>query len=351
MVYYPRVDSLRFIAVLLVLTEHFGGILSKKMTPGYFGVDLFFVISGFLITSILFEVKYDSVFKCYFRFIVRRGLRIFPLYYFTVILLVFLNYTPANEYLIWLLTYTYNYAWVMFNIPDNAVNHFWSLSVEEQYYILWPIIILSLRDKRGILILLTSFIVLLGFTQYYFNVFPDLSPYNKVSLLTRMASIGIGSLGALITTNHSIFHYVFTNKVVEVIILGLVMICIVMPIKIKFIIFPFLALYLIYKSTKYCFLINIVNDILDNKMVIYLGSISYGIYLIHLPLGFYLDKVMIYIVSSLDNGSSELALSAFEKNKWLIQLPLFSIISFILASVINSYFEKPILKLKDKYFA
>ena len=75
-----QVDGLRFIAVVFVLIEHFASIIGKYISAGYYGVDLFFVISGFLITGILLNSKgtFGSVYK---KFIGRRTLRIFPLYY------------------------------------------------------------------------------------------------------------------------------------------------------------------------------------------------------------------------------------------------------------------------------
>ena len=83
MKHYKQLDGLRFIAVSLVLVEHFATFLGRHISAGYYGVDLFFVISGFLITNILLRSN-ESFGKTYKNFIGRRTLRIFPIYYLTI---------------------------------------------------------------------------------------------------------------------------------------------------------------------------------------------------------------------------------------------------------------------------
>jgi peptidoglycan/LPS O-acetylase OafA/YrhL len=158
----PSLDGLRGIAVLLVLVGHFvqyggpspdPGMLSpfyKLTSYGWIGVDLFFVLSGFLITGILYDSKGSTR---YFRnFYARRVLRIFPLYYgvLVAIFLLLPQVFPQSERLwqvrqdaAWYWTYTANWkiahaGWS--NFP--ALEHFWSLAVEEQFYLLWPIVVL-----------------------------------------------------------------------------------------------------------------------------------------------------------------------------------------------------------------
>ena len=153
-------DGVRGLAILLVIASHFldqslsGGIgtrlLVKAATYGVLGVDLFFVLSGFLITGLLLEAKGGTN---YFRnFYARRTLRIFPLYYF-VLALVFLVWprltTPsprlanAVEHQAWLWTYTTNFYVASQGSWESLtyVTHFWSLAIEEHFYLFWPLVV------------------------------------------------------------------------------------------------------------------------------------------------------------------------------------------------------------------
>jgi len=171
----PELDGLRGVAVLAVMIYHFS-IVERVTTlgidtvyyqlarMGWIGVDLFFVLSGFLITGILLEARESS--RHYFRsFYLRRVLRIFPLYYaylaaFFLILplgaeLVFgeqqlaqLAELRANQLWMWL--YASNlYTFFSGFHTGLATSHFWSLAIEEQFYLVWPLVVLAL--SRGAL--------------------------------------------------------------------------------------------------------------------------------------------------------------------------------------------------------
>ena len=110
MKYYERIDGLRFIAIFLVLLEHFAMYIGRPLYAGFYGVDLFFVISGFLVTTVLLKSNERSFKENYKRFIGRRTLRIFPIYYLTILLLWIFGLTIVRQNLPYLLTYTFNYA-------------------------------------------------------------------------------------------------------------------------------------------------------------------------------------------------------------------------------------------------
>jgi peptidoglycan/LPS O-acetylase OafA/YrhL len=166
----PALDGLRGVAVLLVMLFHFNmGVedeyrfdspLLAPIQAGWCGVDLFFVLSGFLITGILLDAKGSSR---YFRnFYVRRALRIFPLYY-AVLLAVFFV-APAVTFLLTtgyrelahnqlpLWAYYSNIAIAVresfyFRAEWVSLNHFWSLAIEEQFYLVWPAVVLLCRRR------------------------------------------------------------------------------------------------------------------------------------------------------------------------------------------------------------
>jgi peptidoglycan/LPS O-acetylase OafA/YrhL len=164
----PALDALRGLAILLVLIYRFGG--GDGAAPGHGvsdirwielgarGVDLFFVLSGFLITGILHDSRPKPH---YFRnFYIRRALRIFPLYYASLFVLLSgwlplpppltESLRPAREHAAWLLGYGANLlqakqdAWCL-----GATNHFWSLAIEEHFYLVWPAVIWGLSPAAA----------------------------------------------------------------------------------------------------------------------------------------------------------------------------------------------------------
>ncbi|HEY4884800.1 MAG TPA: acyltransferase [Myxococcales bacterium] len=161
----PGLDGVRGFAILMVMGVHFVGDVTprnfgerlavKLGNYGVLGVDVFFVLSGFLITGLLLDAKGESH---YFRnFYARRTLRIFPLYYFVLALLFLVlpsvaALPPALEesrvHQAWLWTYTANFyiaAKASWALP--YVSHFWSLAIEEHFYLLWPLVVFSFRRE------------------------------------------------------------------------------------------------------------------------------------------------------------------------------------------------------------
>lgn len=150
-----QLDGLRAIAVSAVVFHHFGLHYFKTPYPyaASVGVRLFFVLSGFLITGILLAARdhvasgNSTTTAALKNFYVRRALRIFPIYYLTVLLLFIFDAGPARELIGWLVTYTLNWkmaaqGWFVATFP-----HLWSLNVEEQFYIFWPWAVLLLPRR------------------------------------------------------------------------------------------------------------------------------------------------------------------------------------------------------------
>ena len=159
----PVLDGMRGIAVLCVMVLHFtlvnaatsGEHLFLGVTRvGWVGVDLFFVLSGFLITGILYDAKGGAHF--FRNFYMRRVLRIFPLYYaFLVFVFVLLPAArPATaipgETQFWLWTYLSNvlFARVGWEGMPGHTTHLWSLAIEEQFYLLWPLVVFFASRRR-----------------------------------------------------------------------------------------------------------------------------------------------------------------------------------------------------------
>lgn len=165
---FPALDGIRALAVTLVFLDHFGGgshggkllqLFNVVRGYGWTGVDIFFVLSGFLITGILYDTRNDS--KFFRRFFARRSLRIFPVFYLVVAVLLAL--TPLLQlqwraghalFLIYMGNFLANHDFSLYEIisANHAsgkifIGHFWSLCVEEQFYLLWPPIVWLVRDR------------------------------------------------------------------------------------------------------------------------------------------------------------------------------------------------------------
>ena len=170
----PALDGVRGIAILLVLFFHFPAPfvwLRPLTTIGWCGVDLFFVLSGYLITGIL----YSSANKPhYFRnFYVRRSLRIFPLYYGFLVLTLLILPKFVNPYWLGLETlhgripeyflYYTNYANVFVGWSPASLGAFWSLAVEEHFYLFWPMFIkVTPKNKLLLWCIIIVFLALFG---------------------------------------------------------------------------------------------------------------------------------------------------------------------------------------------
>jgi peptidoglycan/LPS O-acetylase OafA/YrhL len=158
----PALDGMRGIAILFVLWFHFLEVgYPRILAPvgfflynfGWIGVDLFFVLSGFLITGILLEAKgMPNYFK---NFYMRRALRIFPAYYLLLLIMLVIvpafapqifpaTYGPRWCYFLYLSNYYYAYQ----GTSAGTLSHSWSLAVEEQFYLFWPALVLLCSRRR-----------------------------------------------------------------------------------------------------------------------------------------------------------------------------------------------------------
>src|SRR5262249_42174592 len=148
-------------------------------------------------------------------FLGRRTLRIFPIYYLTILILLLANDPVVREYALYSVSYTFNYVYVQIP-PENSISHIWSLCVEEQFYLIWPFLVLGLRSRIQVVRYVLLLIILLCHFQVYFDIIPGLAPYNVVSLLPRANSLGVGALGAVLYKQGKLNGRVFRNKYAEV---------------------------------------------------------------------------------------------------------------------------------------
>ena len=219
--HYPSLDGLRGLAILLVLFCHYafflpvrtrlGASLEMLSFQGWVGVTLFFVLSGFLITGILYDAKGQ---RNYFRnFYARRTLRIFPLYYgvlaveLAILLVIKFGFPHAWLHLHnpqklwaampWLWSYTTNIGMAFFHVHTVLQGHLWSLAVEEQFYLVWPIAIFFL-GRRGIL-RVCLFLVALAFLARFALTALGFWPFAAyVFTPCQFDALALGSLVAIL---------------------------------------------------------------------------------------------------------------------------------------------------------
>ena len=146
-----QLDALRAIAVTMVLYSHFYAAGGSSFW-GHIGVRLFFVLSGFLITRLLLEARAAAAFEtgpALKAFYIRRALRIFPPYFAVLAFVWLVDLEQSRGSLVWHALYLSNFWYALQNNWNPWVLcHFWSLSIEEQFYLAWPLVVLLVPRRR-----------------------------------------------------------------------------------------------------------------------------------------------------------------------------------------------------------
>lgn len=360
--YFKNLNGLRFIAAFMVLVchielikKHFKLDNSRELTRflGDLGVDLFFVLSGFLITFLLIKEKEFSNKINFKNFYVRRILRIWPLYYFIVILSLFVLpkfsiFHINGDYFefknnIEALKIIFLFIFILPNVlylikPINFSSQTWSIGVEEQFYLAWPFVINKFRNYKSIFIsvILTYWLFYFILNSYSNEYITYLSFSKKVYILFKIDVLSIGALGAVLyNEKNKICDFIISTKVFCLSILILVVMYFYLPNQIDFFRIFYAVLFLII-------ILNLImneklNNLFENKLFNHLGKISYGIYMFH--------KILIVVVINMS--------LIFFKNIGVIEnivIYIFSILFTLLISHLSYiYLETPLLKIKDKF--
>ncbi|MGN6533830.1 MAG: acyltransferase family protein [Ginsengibacter sp.] len=348
--YKPRLDGLRFVAIMMVMLEHFVYFLGSKVSGGFYGVNLFFVLSGYLITCILLADESKRFKEAYTRFLLRRILRIFPVYYLAILFLFMINAEGIYENLQYLLTYTYNYKLGESKQWNTLYSPYWSLSVEEQFYILFPVVVLLCRRHSKVLFSLFIAIIIAGYSQIYFNVF-NIEKYNYVGLPTNMSFLALGAIGALFTKKEYLSEKFFSSRYIEItVFVVLIFSLIYRNWHFKELLLPLLNLYLVIKASSFSFKIKVLDKFLTSRKVIYVGRISYGIYLYHLLIGYLITTYLFDPIWFKIPFNSFGILSKLQYNAWIVKFPIVVLATILIASLSFHCIERPILRFKDKFF-
>lgn len=214
--YFPQLDALRFFAVAGVAWSHWLPESTFGL-PVQTGVQLFFVLSGFLITGILLDLKpasltptADSRPHLLRIFYLRRVIRIFPLFYLTVLFAAWFNISHTRTDYLWHLSYLSNTYFIQMQGWPRGIAHFWSLAVEEQFYLFWPLLVLYLRTDRLPLVFgivgVSSFLCRIACPLF----FPEI-PLLEISTLCNLDGFAFGALCAH-GFRHSHFAFAWLSR-------------------------------------------------------------------------------------------------------------------------------------------
>lgn len=291
--YRPDIDGLRAIAVLFVVGFH---ALPKWISGGFIGVDIFFVISGFLISTIIYKKLAAGKFS-YLEFYKKRIRRIFPalivvIYTFIILgwfLLLSDEYLALGKHTIAAVSFISNFIFWSesgyFDVTAEAKPflHLWSLAVEEQFYFLWPIF-LVLAWKRKHLLIIISLLCFLSFilNVYLVDVDPTAAFYSPAS---RFWELMVGSVLALVMLRRVLFFERFGNYLSAIGLCFLVLSYILINKQTSFpgwwALLPTIGTAFILASGAKSW---VNRRLLSNKILTWIGGISYSLYLWHWPL-------------------------------------------------------------------
>jgi peptidoglycan/LPS O-acetylase OafA/YrhL len=342
--FFPGLDGLRCLSIVLVVAYHVSGVHSGFLGRGYLGVSLFFAISGFLITTLLLR-EHDTHGQISLgRFYARRSLRIFPLYYAVLgiyVLLVLLAEKGVKERaeffanLPAFLTYTSN--WFVTLEPDKPdkriIFYFaWSLATEEQFYLMWPGVMRAAR-KAGAALFMTGLLVISLWAPWAVAAGKLDNSLLWVRILASFAPpICLGCLAAMAVHSRQGFTQVYRvlgRTWVPPVALVAVLTCVAVD-DTPFWLTSVLMTALVVSScisTQHPLM-----PVLTFSWTRYIGTVSYGVYLLHM-LAFNVVR------------------RAVPEQGFAVYFPLTLALSVLLAGVSFRYFESWFLRLKERLAA
>lgn len=340
--YMPRLDGLRAVAVLAVLVEHFApSYILRAVSPGGAGVTLFFVLSGYLITRILLQYgdRNIPVASAALHFYWRRFLRLSPPYYLSIAASAAVGLSQMRENW-WIHSfYLTNFQIGLAGSWGGGADHFWSLSTEEQFYVLWFFVVVALPRRHLLSAILISFVVTLIFRSSVY-IF-DMSPLTTVLLPGNLVSLAMGALLAHAEATSQLAcvrRAALERKWLVVAGIAFAAVSISLP----FVSFPRAVLYPFSGSLFFaCLVLSAANNQPDKYLdwlawapLRHLGKISYGIFIYHMFLPQILRHLPV-IGPTIEHGG------------WFGFL-LLCIISIVVAQASWTLMERPILRHKDR---
>jgi peptidoglycan/LPS O-acetylase OafA/YrhL len=331
--YYPSLNGLRGISILLVVAYHLG----VKYLNGPLGVSVFFVLSGFLITTLCINELNLTNKLSLSNFYLRRSLRILPVAYLYLAVILLFNLILGLG-IAWFqfagsALYVMNFSYFRSHEFTWHIAHFWSLSVEEQFYLIFPVI---LKFNRRLFTLLVAFIVfilpLFCFLQFMYPQINHGIPYYFSHYLIKFQAISVGCLLSVLTFNKTFdYKYLADTKLAG----NLVAVFLIFYLKFD----DFYSIQAVFTNCAISLLVGylIISNIIPSDDIIFkllnfkpltiIGLMSYSIYLWQ------------QLFTSRDPHFSDYIVTFPYNIIWIILVPYFSYF----------YYEKYFLKLKKRF--
>jgi peptidoglycan/LPS O-acetylase OafA/YrhL len=338
----PQLDAVRGLAILLVMVHNtslkYPLLHSQQLfADGWMGVDLFFVLSGFLITGILIDTKQS---EGYFKnFYARRCLRIWPLYYSLIFFMfVVVRFLNPSEFQAVVRQSSPWWAYPLFlqnfliPIPTNGAGPLgvtWSLAIEEQFYLIWPLVVrfCSLTQLRRVAV---AEICISPALRYYLSLH-HVNLYTNV--FCRLDGLMAGALLALLVHSDNFVPSKLLKRAWISLAVAAPLAFVTEALNARWIVFSFTALASV--SFVYVSLFSPrkwLQVVMTNRFLVYTGTISYGLYLLH--------KIPFGVVQTLH----------LDRHPFL-PLPIIFVTSYAMAAVSWNLLEKPFLRLKRLFEA
>jgi peptidoglycan/LPS O-acetylase OafA/YrhL len=348
--YRPQLDALRALAVAAVVFQHALPATGKTFPFAHAGVRLFFVLSGYLITSLLLHFRDASRdvgrWKSLGEFYLRRCLRIWPLYFLVITLALAFDVGPVREVFPWLLTHTVNFCVAVRGEWIDAFFHFWTLSVEEQFYLVWPFVVLFAPRRSLSAIALLNFAIgpmfraisVVNHWGVYWTYCPTLAAFD---------TLGAGSLVAILCHDARLAKSVDRGLSIFALPVGLAGIVVLRVLHYVGVTWPNEVLFDTALALTFAWLVRSAacgfagwaGKALELKPIVYVGKISYGVYVYHVILPFLLIAALNWLFNKY-----ELDRSFFDSRR---QRAFLGIALLVVPIISWHLFEKPINGLKD----
>jgi peptidoglycan/LPS O-acetylase OafA/YrhL len=356
--YFPNLNGVRCIAAMMVIISHIelnkayfqlNNYFQEVKHLGRLGVSLFFVLSGFLITYLLMREKEEKgKIKLSF-FYWRRILRIWPLYYFVVLLSLFvlptisffqipnfhLDFDTNFQFLLVCFLFICFLSNVIISIKlVPFATQTWSIGTEEQFYLMWPILINEIKNlKKWFLFIIIFYnVLIICINSSLFENVKYIGLIRDYCNMIQIDTLTVGALGAYYFYKKDGFIKIITTDSAFILSISVLIIAIFYDVKIAFFNSSFYALLFIIV------ILNLVCNkrflkVLENNFFTYMGKISFGLYMYH--------QIMIVLCINV------LIKLNFMNN---IILYIASLITTVLvASLSYEFLEKPFLKMKNKW--